>query len=202
MQENKWRLTMVAILNEGLKKNKLFSLCLFVFLRTWNTSGDFNGNLFQKSMLEASEADAWAPRSLTRVQVNEDVIGSFTLQSGKDSCLELFALWKSDEVEEQNRRTDAAWFPQYAEVEEVVLTGVLLTCSDSLALCNLHLQSKHKNRSKIHFLTIFHAFWGKSPTNKDPATQRQVQSYQAEHSAPRLGKTFLSSSLAQCSSPP
>lgn len=63
----------------------------------------------------------------------------FTLQSVMDSCLELFAQLRSDEVGVQNIRTDAAWFPQYAEVEEVVLTGVLLTCSDSLALCNQHL---------------------------------------------------------------
>lgn len=90
-------------------------------------------------MLEASEAGTWAPRSSARVQDKEDVICSFTLQFGKDSCLELFAQLRSDEVGVQNIRTDAAWFPQYAEVEEVVLTGVLLTCSDSLALCNLHL---------------------------------------------------------------
>lgn len=48
----------------------------------------------------------------------------FTLQTGKDSCPELFAQLRSDEVGAQNTRTGAAWFPQYAEVEEVVLTGV------------------------------------------------------------------------------
>lgn len=59
-----------------------------------------------------------------RVQAKEDSVCSFTLQTGKDSCLELFAQLRSDEVGAQNTRTGAAWFPQYAEVEEVVLTGV------------------------------------------------------------------------------
>lgn len=90
-------------------------------------------------MLETPEADTLASRSSARVQDKDDVTCSFTLQFGKDSCLELFARLRSDEVGVQHIQTDAAWFPQYAEVEEVVLTGVLLTCSDSLALCNLHL---------------------------------------------------------------
>lgn len=75
-------------------------------------------------MLEASEVGTWVSRSSVRAQAKEDAVCSFTLQTGKDSCLELFAQLRSDEVGAQNTRTGAAWFPQYAEVEEVVLTGV------------------------------------------------------------------------------
>lgn len=78
-------------------------------------------------MLEVSEADPWAPNNSAGVQGKKDVNRSFTLQFGKDSCLEPFVQLRSDEVGVQNIRTDAAWFPQYAEVEEVVLAGVLLT---------------------------------------------------------------------------
>lgn len=94
--------------------------------------------MYFKSACWKTEAGTWALSS-ARVQGKWGVICSFTLQSGKDSCLELFAQLRSDEIGVQNTRTDAAWFPQYAGVEEVALTGVLLTCSDSSALCNLHL---------------------------------------------------------------
>lgn len=42
------------------------------------------------------------PRSVAGVQDKEIVICSFTLQLGKNSCLELFAQLRSDEVEAQN----------------------------------------------------------------------------------------------------
>lgn len=64
------------------------------------------------------------PETQFRVQAREYAVCRFTLQTGKDFCPEFFAHLRSDEVGAQNPRTVAAWFPQYAEVEEVVLTGV------------------------------------------------------------------------------